>query len=182
MSTEYIVRYCSPTLAGIKIGSLFSCKYDDAAALADFVAEQDRLLAPRGVRMVLVKRRKERALIYVYRTQQLQQLLCTPEIQAFLRQFGYHNFRVKSCIKKLRRRLALDDFPHDIGIFLGYPLSDVQAFIENKGANCPCLGCWKAYTNILEAQKTFQSYKECTELYCRRFFAGTDIARLTVAG
>lgn len=28
MSEEVIVKYCSPTLAGIKTGSLFSCSYD----------------------------------------------------------------------------------------------------------------------------------------------------------
>ena len=182
MSAEYIVRYCSPTLAGIKIGSLFSCRYDTTESLLDFVEEQDRHLAARGVRLVLVRRQKNLALIYVYRTRQLQQLLADPDVQEFLRGCGYTDFRIGPCLNQLRRRLAREDFPHDIGIFLGYPLSDVQAFIDNKGANCPCVGVWKAYTNILEAQRTFQCYRRCTEVYCQRFQAGTDITRLTVAG
>ena len=28
------------------------------------------------------------------------------------------------------------DFPHEMGIFLGYPLGDVKGFIEHHGRNC----------------------------------------------
>ena len=31
---------------------------------------------------------------------------------------------------KLKTR---EDFPHEIGLLLGYPLADVKAFIENEG-------------------------------------------------
>ena len=182
MSAEYIVRFCSPTLAGIKLGSLFSCRYDQDQELSRFVREQDRLLAPRGVRLVLVKKRAGLALIYVYRSRQLAALLREPAIQEFLRGFGYTDFRVAACLFRLRARLVREDFPHDIGIFLGYPLSDVRAFIRHQGKNCPCTGYWKAYTNILQAQRTFRSYRMCTESYCQHFSAGMDIARLTVAG
>ena len=52
----------------------------------------------------------------------------------------------------------------------------------NKGSNCPCTGCWKAYTNVAEAEKKFASFKHCTEVYCRCHNKGMDISRLTVAG
>lgn len=182
MSAEYLVRYCSPTLAGIKIGSLFSCRYEDVMDLLDFVETQERLLAPKGVHMVLVKMCNGFALIYVYRLQQLEQLLADPRIQSFLRRYGYSRFDTESCLALLKKRLLDDDFPHEVGIFLGYPLEDVQAFIVNKGANCPCVGTWKAYTNLAEAQRIFRSYQKCTQIYCQRFWEGVDIARLTVAG
>ena len=182
MSAEYLVRYCSPTLAGIKIGSLFSCRYENVMELLDFVETQERLLAPKGVHMVLVKMNSGFALIYVYRLQQLEQLLADPRVQTFLRKYGYTCFDVAPCLSLLKKQLMDDSFPHEIGIFLGYPLEDVKAFIVNKGANCPCVGTWKAYTNIVEARRIFRSYQKCTQIYCQRFFEGTDIARLTVAG
>ena len=182
MSSEFLVRYCSPTLAGIKIGSLFSCRYEDPMDILDFVETQDRQLSPKGVRMVLVKMRSGFALIYVYRVQQLKQVLADPRVQAFLRRCGYSRFDVTSCLALLKKRLLNDDFPHEVGVFLGYPLDDVRAFIDNKGANCPCVGTWKAYTNIVEAQRIFRSYQKCTQIYCRCFLEGMDIARLTVAG
>ena len=52
-----------------------------------------------------------------------------------------------------------EKFPHEIGLFLDYPLVDVIGFIRNTGKNCKCSGCWKAYGNAKEAEKTFCKYK-----------------------
>lgn len=185
MSTEIIVRFCAPTLAGLKVGNLFSYRYrdsDDAYELLKMLEEQNRKLNPKGVCFVLVKMRDGIALVYVYRKKQLEELLVEQEVQDFLSQYGYHRFDIPSCLSVLKRRLLREDFPHDIGVFLGYPLMDIQAFIENKGANCPCVGYWKAYTNLNEAKKKFRRFKQCTEIYCQRYFEGIDITRLTVAG
>jgi hypothetical protein len=37
------------------------------------------------------------------------------------------------------------EFPHEIGLFLGYPPEDVAAFIENDGKNYACRTHWKVY-------------------------------------
>lgn len=182
MSTLTIVRHCAPTLAGLKVGNLFSARYQDPSEILEILEQQNQQLNPKGVYFVLMKMGGGFALIYVYRKQQLEALLQLPEIIAFLRQFGYHDFSIHGCLAVLKKRLLRQDFPHDIGVFLGYPLADIQAFIQNKGANCKCIGCWKAYTDLPGAEKKFALYKKCTQVYCQRFCEGTDITRLTVAG
>ena len=182
MPTEMIVRHCAPTLAGLKVGNLFSYRYEDSKELHETIRERNASLNKKGVYFVLVKEENGMALVYVYRRKQLEKILADPEIQSFLMKYGYFAFDIDSCLKVLSRRLLKHDFPHDIGVFLGYPLDDIKAFIANKGANCQCIGCWKAYTNIHEAEKTFNLFKKCTRIYCERFFEGTDINRLTVAG
>ena len=74
-----------------------------------------------------------------------------------------------------------EEFPHEIGLFLGYPPEDVLGFIDNKAGGCKCVGCWKVYGDVDEAQKTFAEYKKCTELYCAMFAKGRSIERLAVA-
>ena len=182
MPTEVIVRCCAPTLAGIKVGNLFSHRYTDAEDVVDTVKRQNRQLNPKGVYMELVKMADGFALVYVYRKRRLEELLAKQEIQEFLRPYGYHGQSVEENLVVLKERLQKDDFPHDIGIFLDYPVEDVKAFIANKGANCPLTGCWKAYHNVSEAERKFRSYKRCTEVYCQRYGEGVDIVRLTVAG
>ena len=71
MQEELIVQLCSPTLAGLKTGSLFSCPYQSERELADDVRRLNRRLAPKGVR-VLVLRVRRRALIYLYRPSSLK--------------------------------------------------------------------------------------------------------------
>ena len=49
-------------------------------------------------------------------------------------------------------------FPHEIGIFLGYPLADVAGFIRNKGRNCKCIGTWKVYGDAFEKDSKPKPY------------------------
>ena len=73
------------------------------------------------------------------------------------------------------------EFPHEIGVFLGYPLGDVVGFIENRGKNFTCCGCWKSYGDPDAAQKHFDQLSKCTAVYLRLFHSGTPILRLAVA-
>ena len=182
MSSDFIVEHCAPTLSGVKVGNLVTQFYSSREELYDFIKTQDELLRPKGVRIVLMRVSETRALIYVYRQKQLARLLSRPCVQQFLSNFGYTDFSLDACLSLMRARLLLNDFPHEIGVFLGYPLADIQAFIENKGANCPLTGYWKAYTNIDRAKLIFSLYRRCTANCCRRYENGTDILRLTAAG
>ena len=69
---------------------------------------------------------------------------------------------------------------HEIGVFLGYPLTDIRGFICNEGRNCLCCGCWKVYSEPERAMKLFARYRKCTEAYARLFAAGFPLSRLTV--
>lgn len=182
MSSENIIRHCAPTLAGLKVGSLFSCRYQEAAQFVRDVAKKNEDLQKKGVYFVILKLKNGVALVYVYRKKQLEQALTTPELQEFLVEMGYTTFTIQACLTLLRRHLHAQDFPHEIGVFLGYPLGDIRAFIQHQGANCKCVGCWKVYTDEEGAKKTFDRYARCTQTYFDRYAVGFDIAQLTVAG
>lgn len=82
----------------------------------------------------------------------------------------------------MMRRLDEDmEFPHEIGLFLGYPPEDVCGFIENKAEGYKCIGQWKVYGDEAQAKKNFAMYKKCTQVYCAQFAQGKSIKRLTVA-
>lgn len=182
MSSEIVVRNCAPTLAGLKAGSLFSVQ-GEQEELEQAVKRLDAALAVKGVRAVLLRRScRGVSLVYLYRERKLGDILADGEVQRFLAEYGYTDFALDSCLKRLGERLELEDFPHDVGVFLDYPLADIRAFIAKHGLDCPCSGCWKAYTNVQEAQRKFAAFKRCTALYCRWVDAGADLTRLTLAG
>lgn len=182
MSEQLVVEHCSPTLAGIKTGNLFSCAYKNKTELYASVREINRKLGSKGIRVLPLRHSQKRALIYVYRPDVLGRDLSRKEATELLKQAGYENNSQTYCISELARRLrAKADFPHEVGLFLSYPPEDVRAFIENKGAECKCVGCWKVYGNEQEAQRTFQRYKNCTNQFCRQWHNGTSIEELTAA-
>lgn len=177
-----LIEHCAPTLASIKVGSLFSfvspC-WDTLSAETKRLNDQLRL---KGVSLRVIRADECRALCYLYREGQLTRLLDDPEVAAFLRARGYISLCVQDALDTLCERLAAQaDFPHEVGLFLGYPLSDVIAFIENKGQGCLCCGCWKAYSNACDAQKLFAKFKKCTEIYKRLYLSGRTLHQLTVA-
>ncbi len=80
----------------------------------------------------------------------------------------------------MKRLKECEEFPHEIGLFLGYPPEDVQGFIENRADGCKYAGCWKVYGDADAARKIFAKYKKCTDIYCMQFARGMSIERLTV--
>ncbi|MDO4518091.1 MAG: DUF3793 family protein, partial [Bacillota bacterium] len=92
---------------------------------------------------------------------------------------------------QLRQRLSnREDFPHEIGLFLGYPPEDVKGFIDDKesdlgkacGAcrNCKSVGYWKVYHNPEEAEKIFNRYRKCTRVYHKHWLNGKPVESLTI--
>jgi len=71
-------------------------------------------------------------------------------------------------------------FPHEIGLFLGYPPDDVECFMNNPCDGVKCSGCWKAYSDDENARKTFSRYKKCTDVYQRMNLSGKSLSQLTV--
>ena len=51
MTDEMIVLQCSPILAGMKTGSMFSCPYTSRKELLDDIRSLNKRLVPRGIRV-----------------------------------------------------------------------------------------------------------------------------------
>ena len=182
MSEEMIVRHCSPTLAGLKTGNLFSCSYNDRGEILGFLREWNTKLRSKGVRLIPLRLQASRALIYVYRPSQLSKDLCDSNVCDLLSRRGYRTDNCRKCVVELMRRIRQSaDFPHEIGLFLGYPCEDVKGFIENKATCAKCVGCWKVYGDADKAQKQFERFKKCTRVYQKQYESGRPLTRLTVA-
>ena len=179
MSEELIVRHCAPTLANLKTGSLFVCPITDRASFFSSLRSLNELLVPKGLRALPLRIREYSALIYLYRPSRLKKDLEDPAAIKILQDHGYSCYG--KCLPKLIERIrASEEFPHEIGLFLGYPPEDVQGFLDHRP--CKCSGCWKVYGDENKAKKTFDLYKKCERVYCQQLARGIDIKRLTVAG
>lgn len=179
MSEELIVRHCAPTLANLKTGSLFVCPITDRPSFFSSLRSLNELLVPKGLRALPLRIREYSALIYLYRPSRLKKDLEDPAAVKILQDHGYSCYG--KCLPKLIERVrASEEFPHEIGLFLGYPPEDVQGFLDHRP--CKCSGCWKVYGDENKAKKTFDLYKKCERVYCQQLARGIDIKRLTVAG
>ena len=161
---------------------LFNFSFTCLEKLKNQTQDLNAILNLKGIMIKILKCTDNKALIYVYRPNKLINDLLNNEARRFLKEAGYKTCDMSKCIDTLAMRLAnRDDFPHEIGLFLGYPLHDVKGFIENVGKNYKCAGCWKVYDNEVTAKKVFEKYKKCKHNYCKKFLKGLSIQQLTIA-
>ena len=132
MSENLIIRHCAPTLAGIKTGNLFTASYDSIEQLDDEIRRMNTRLKDKGLRIVRLRAKANRALIYVYRPDKLADDLEHRDAKAILARSGYRQAAESAeHIDMLSKRIEdSPEFPHEIGLFLGYPPEDVKGFIE----------------------------------------------------
>ncbi len=181
MLEKYLIEHCSPTLASIKTANLINVSFDDIDVLKKSVDDVNSQLNDKGINLLILKICNDKALIYVCRLNSLKKDLQKSGVGDFLLDCGYDNTEPTECLSRLKTRLELSDtFPHEIGIFLGYPLGDVKGFIENSGQNSKCSGCWKVYCNECDAIKTFAKFNKCTKIYKKLWQNGRSINKLTV--
>ncbi|HXE95569.1 MAG TPA: DUF3793 family protein [Dongiaceae bacterium] len=106
--------------------------------------------------------RGESLLLLIYHPSSLAELLRRPNVTAILRRAGYP---VPAAPEKLLRVLAarftVESFPHEIGVFLGYPLKDVLGFLGWARIPFTCQGPWRIYGAAAESLRLAELHREC---------------------
>lgn len=175
-----LIEHCAPTLAGMKCASLFNYFHQGEKIVQEELEEVNNLLNCKGVYIEVLIWRGNSALIYVYRKAMLESELRSEGVFELLKKYGYENCEMESCIRHLKHRIKNSSrFPHEIGVFLGYPLEDVQGFIANNGENCESCGMWKVYCNKEEKDKLFEKFEKCKKRYMQVFFEGRELLQMT---
>jgi len=182
MHTERIIGgLCAPALAGIKPSNLISLKKNvgDVKAQVRLLHSQ---LSRRGIHLRILRETEEKLLILVYRPDKLLAYLVRDEIKAFLVSMGYpEDGNLETYLDILSSRLQQEDFPHEIGAFLGYPIEDIRGFIHNSREGILLVGEWKVYSDAEKARRTFERYRSCRQGVVRRLMAGSSLAQIFCA-
>ena len=165
-----IILHCAPVLKKVKMSSMFTVP----AAYMRFVRSVFR---GTGIQVKGLCQGAGRAVVYVYREAEVQKCLEDPQVAEFLQQYGYESTQAEACLNHLGRRVSLsaqgiESYPHEMGIFLGYPLEDVKGFIQHGGKDSRYTGYWKVYGDVVQAKQTFQAYDDAKECAVLEYMAG----------
>lgn len=175
------MRNCAPTLAGIKTGSLYTWHFREGDDYRHDISVFNRFMNKKGLRIVPLKVCDTYALIYLYRPEMLRKDLEDPDAAEMLRELGYSLISPDRSVAELIRRLkGSSSFPHEIGLFLGYPPSDVKGFIQSPNSGYRYVGFWKVYSDVNGARDAFRRYRRCTEEYGRMLRSGRTLEQLVV--
>lgn len=175
-----LVRFCAPTLAAVKSAGAFGYPYMDEHALERKIHSLNHRLSNKGIVVLPLRVHEGRALMYVFRPSMLSLDLSHEVARGVLSAYKYPSKNLAFSLLHLARRLEGERFPHELGLFLGYPPIDVLGFILNEGTHYKRAGLWKVYGNEREAERRFRLYRECTERLVRRYLNGERIEDIAV--
>ena len=136
---ESVMGYhCSPVLMGMKPANLVSFSKEKIPELPEIISDYEESLEREGIRMEIICGCRKHYLLLVYRPDMLQEYLKQDEARKLLLQDGYNiDGSLDEMIARLKERFFhKTEFPHEIGLFLGYPIEDVKGFRKFGGSGC----------------------------------------------
>ncbi len=107
--------------------------------------------------------------------------LSNSNIKLFLAKYGYPSSNeLTEIFNYLNYRLnAENGYPHEIGIFLRFPLDDVKGFIQKYP--CYFIGYWKVYSNVEKTRQLFKQFDKCRDELLNSIYSGRRIENLLMS-
>ena len=167
---------CAPVITGLKASNLLITDTKNIRVL-------HRILSSSDISYFILFSDKEKTVLFLFHKYRLESFLKQENIRRLLMCFGYEDSGTERQLCLLRKRytacrLGDGEFPHEIGLFLEYPIEDVIGFIENNGRNCECSGYWKVYGNKEEKIQIFNEFDKAKETLMKLIAGGVSILKV----
>ena len=174
-----IANQCAPVLAGIKPSNMLVLENKH---IRDVV----RVLEGTGLSWRCLYAGEEKNIWLLYRKEAMEETVLGKEQMLFLREWGYEEDTLERMLIKFSQRFRQYrkdknlPFPHEMGVFLGYPMADVKGFIKYEGKNYLYCGYWKVYENVEERKELFRTYEEIRKVFVEEARKGKNLWQITM--
>lgn len=164
---------CAPLITGIKISNLLIVSSEDEDKVR-------AILKKTGISHYRLLRQNNKTTYLLFYRSKLSIYLQDSEVQTMLLQNGYETNSLGQILCRFQKRYETymsegEQFPHEMGVLLGYPIEDVIGFMENNGKNYLYSGYWKVYRDVTKKRALFQQYEEATDDVIRLLNKGIGI-------
>jgi hypothetical protein len=156
-----MVMQCAPLITGLKISNLLNIRREDFMSMHEIVKHSQ-------FSRYLLLETEEKIVVLLFHRDSLERYLQKQQVREMLTQAGYADLSLGCVLKEFSVRYreymeTKNDFPHEMGLLLGYPTEDVKGFITHQGNDCLCVGYWKVYANKEKKLKLFESFEKAKE-------------------
>ena len=171
-----IALQCAPMLAGLKLSNLLMIKSEEYEKVR-------ALLKSIHTAYFVVASTSEKMAILLFDRRQLEMYLRRNNVWHVFQSLGYQQEHLGKILYKFRLRyeghlVKGGEFPHEMGLLLGYPVEDVEGFMQDGGENCLYTGYWKVYQNAEYARMVFERYDMAREIAVEQVLQGRKIQEI----
>lgn len=149
------------TILGVKPAELLNIPLDQGKDENSFWRQCKLCLVQYPeVRFRFIKKQKNRHLVLFYHRAALDQHLQKKGHLRLLRSFGYPEDYTLDCyLEHLANKFLENDLPHEVGIFLGYPLKDVLGYIGHPSLKLSKIKGWNYYGDVSLSEIKYENYR-----------------------
>ncbi len=168
-----MVLQCAPLIVGLRISSLFIIHRGNLGRIHDLLRES-------GICYYVLYVTEVRAVILLYDSHRLSVYLDREEVREFFSGRDYVPARMENILPVFRERYRAyrdggREFPHELGLILGYPIEDVRGFILHKGKDSLYAGYWKVYSDAPGKRELFRMFELAREMLVELLENGAGI-------
>jgi hypothetical protein len=181
--TAHLMLECSEVLAGVKPANLLSMVNRARPCgrnLHHIWQSRQKEVVSRlnKVCFIELQAKEKSVLLLCYNRAHLEQHLAHAGIRTLLCKAGYDKTAsLDQLLAELKKRVTNGDtFPHEIGLFIGYPAKDVAAFMGLIKLPFACQGPWKIYGDPLQSLGLAEQYRCCRQRMCAVLASGNHEA------
>jgi len=168
--TAHLLLECAEVLAGVKPANLISLGNRSQLCGRNLYRlwqlHHEEIATRLGNLNIMVLQTRQRALLLLsYNSAHLERHLAHAGIRTLLHRAGYEAYSsTEALLGELKRRIENhDSFPHEIGLFIGYPAKDVAAFMGLVKLPFACQCLWKIYGNPVQSLDLAERFRCCRQ-------------------
>ncbi|MDO4537007.1 MAG: DUF3793 family protein [Coriobacteriales bacterium] len=193
-----MVCACSSVITGVKPSELFGFaprgrRFDVSPESLRALAQEATTVYAQGladapVHLTPLGVYRGRQMMLCWRPEAMQSLLADSDTLAFLEEYNFDTSSPEELVQSAAERLsdfyagrraapkstraaggyAASAFPHEVGVLLGFPVSDVREYMAHAGGGERVCGPWKVYGDVDKATRSFARFarakKRCAQL------------------
>ena len=155
-----MIELIGATIVGVKPAELINLSRIDSVCKEKCIRNyKECILCNDNIRMIYFKNKHDKEQIFVYNIEALDVYLKNKTAQKILKDIGYpEEYSTTKYVNHLIKKLRTEDFPHEIGLFLGYPLKDVIGFMEIAPLKLIKVNGWKVYGSERQSDIQYNNF------------------------
>ena len=151
------IEKVGPTVIGVKPASLINA----GSRALEFC--RVRFSGDSEVSYTVVKCHEDRVQLFIWHRESLLRTLADPRMNACLERLGYSADALpEELVEQLTGKIQGNAYPHEIGLFLGYPIKDVYGFMGLPIPYRKTMG-WRMYGDVRPSERAYYAYKRARE-------------------
>lgn len=169
---KFVLVKLAPVLVGIKPAMLLgmcNCRQskDRSKNLFGNWEKHKHLIAEKfNISFMELKRSEKGVQVLFYKQKLLKSIFADASTKLYMNKFGYRTCNSNAeFLAKLKKRFNSMSFPHEVGIFLGYPIKDVKGFVEKKGTCFVMSDRWKIYGCPDSSLRLIEQYERVEKIF-----------------